>query len=63
MGSDGLWEFIDNQEAASVILPYYLKGKLEDGIDALVNLAYKRWTAEDDSVVDDITVIVVFLDK
>ena len=63
MGSDGLWEFIENEEAARVVLPYYKENKIEEGINELIKLAHERWTSEDSSVVDDITVILIFLHK
>ena len=33
VGSDGLWEFIENEEAARVVLPYYKENKIEEGIN------------------------------
>lgn len=63
LASDGVWEFISNQEVLQLIVPYYKEGKLEEACDALSRLAYERWTAEDSSVVDDITFVLIFLSE
>lgn len=63
IASDGVWEFISNQEVLQLIVPYYKEGKLEEACEALGKLAYERWTAEDSSVVDDITFILIFLSE
>ena len=60
MASDGIWEFISNQEVLQLLVPFYRDGKLEEACDALVSLAYDRWTVDDKSIVDDITLILVF---
>ena len=61
LASDGVWEFLSNQEVLQLVVPYYKEGKLEEACDALLRLAYDRWTAEDNSVVDDITLVLIFL--
>lgn len=43
--------------------PYYRANKLEEACDCLMKLAYERWTVEDDSVIDDITLILIFLNN
>ena len=44
LASDGVWEFITNQEVLQLVVPYYKEGKLEEACDALAKLAYERWT-------------------
>lgn len=63
LASDGVWEFISNQEVLQLIVPYYKEGKLEEACNALSRLAYERWTSEDNSVVDDITFVLIFLSE
>ena len=63
LASDGVWEFISNQEVLQLIVPYYKEGKLEEACNALGRLAYERWTSEDNSVVDDITFVLIFLSE
>lgn len=54
MGSDGLWEFISNQETLKVCAKFV---KPEDACDCLVKEAYQRWMQEE-QVVDDTTVLI-----
>jgi len=54
MGSDGLWEFISNQETLKVAAKFV---KCEDACDCLVKEAYQRWMQEE-QVVDDTTVLI-----
>ena len=62
IASDGLWEFMDNQEVLDTILPFYKKSPKhpEKAIDKLVSKATMKWQKEED-VVDDTTVIVAYL--
>ncbi len=43
IGSDGIWEFISNNEAAEIVYPMYLKNSAESGADLLVKEAQARW--------------------
>lgn len=54
MGSDGLWEFITNEETLKVASKY---PKPKDACDVLTKEAFQRWMQEE-QVVDDTTVIV-----
>ena len=62
IASDGVWEFLENQQVANIVYPFYLQRNAEGAGEALVRSAYKRWKKEGESVVDDITCIIVFLD-
>ena len=62
LASDGVWEFISNVEVLQLVVPFYRQKKLEECCEALMRLAYERWTVDDDTIVDDITFIVVFLE-
>lgn len=59
--SDGVWEFLSNNDVASIVFPFYLKGAPEAAANALVKAAYNKWKEEED-VIDDITVVIIFLD-
>jgi serine/threonine protein phosphatase PrpC len=61
VASDGVWEFISNQEILQLIAPFYKDKRLEEACDALLKYAYDKWTQGDDSVVDDISFVLVFL--
>ena len=60
LGSDGIWEFISNDEVVEIVKDYYLENNIEGAIEHLYNEASKRWIMEEE-VIDDITIIVIFL--
>ena len=43
LASDGVWEFLSNEEVAAIVYPYYFKGAPEAAANALVKAAYLRW--------------------
>jgi len=59
IGSDGIWEFLTNQEVVELVWPFYKKNKAEEASSAIVKEAYKRWASKGGSI-DDITCIVIF---
>mmetsp|Transcript_58561 Transcript_58561/g.104122 ORF Transcript_58561/g.104122 Transcript_58561/m.104122 type:complete len:389 (-) Transcript_58561:147-1313(-) len=59
--SDGVWEFLSAQEAVDLVSPYP-SSKCVPAADALAKEAWDRWIKEEGStVVDDITVGLVYL--
>jgi len=58
--SDGVWEFIGAEEAVSVVKGYPPE-QLKEACAALAKLAWDRWIAEEEVVVDDITAVGVYL--
>lgn len=61
LASDGVWEFLKNQDVANIVYPFFLQKNAEGAAESLVRAAFKRWKREE-SVIDDITCIIVFLD-
>jgi serine/threonine protein phosphatase PrpC len=61
LASDGVWEFMRNEEVGRIIYPFYLKKNAEGAAECLVREAFKKWKKEED-IIDDITCIVIFLD-
>ena len=59
--SDGVWEFLSNEDVAQIVLPYYFKNLPETAGNALVSAATQQWN-QNDNVVDDITCIIIFLE-
>ena len=59
--SDGVWEFLSNQDVANILYPYFLQKNAEGAAENVVKRAYKRWKREESSI-DDITCVVIFLD-
>ncbi|EER19292.1 PP2C, putative [Perkinsus marinus ATCC 50983] len=60
--SDGVWEFITSQMAVELI-NRYTPGEVQTAAEALAQEAWKRWIQEEGNVVDDITVVVAWLDE
>lgn len=61
IGSDGLWEFLTNEEVCEMVLPFFIENQPEAAANKLVREAHAKWKQEEE-VVDDITVVVIFLD-
>ena len=59
-GSDGIWEFLSHERIAHYVYKFYKKNNVEDAAWKLVKKAKEFWK-KGDTVIDDITVIVVFL--
>ena len=60
LASDGLWEFISNEEVIDIVKEFYLENDIKGGLDCLYREASKRWIMEEE-IIDDITIILVFL--
>eukprot|EP00350_Pseudokeronopsis_sp_OXSARD2_P006314 CAMPEP_0170550614 /NCGR_PEP_ID=MMETSP0211-20121228/8648_1 /TAXON_ID=311385 /ORGANISM="Pseudokeronopsis sp., Strain OXSARD2" /LENGTH=77 /DNA_ID=CAMNT_0010857251 /DNA_START=2368 /DNA_END=2598 /DNA_ORIENTATION=+ len=43
LASDGVWEFLSNEEVANTVAPYYEKGAPEAAANALVKVALQKW--------------------
>ena len=61
VASDGLWEFLENEKICEIVLPYYTQNQPEAAANALVREAHQKWK-EEEEVVDDITVVVIFFE-
>ena len=59
--SDGVWEFLSNEDVAQIIYPFYEQNAPEAAANALVKAAFKKWKQEEE-VIDDITVVIIFLE-
>lgn len=59
LASDGIWEFLGNDQVVEIVVPFWQKRDPEGACQKLINEALHHWQTEDD-VVDDITVIVIF---
>ena len=57
--SDGIWEFISNEECMTIANRYYLRNDAIGLCNDLTNISTANWLKED-IVVDDITCVVVF---
>ena len=61
IASDGVWEFLTNEQVAAMALPFYPSGQAEQAANTIVREAAKTWKERED-VVDDITCVVIFMD-
>lgn len=61
IASDGVWEFLSNEDVAKIVWPFYLKNSPELAGNAIVRAAAQKWR-ENDSVIDDITCVTIFLE-
>ena len=59
VASDGVWEFLENQKVAEIVMPFYKNNDPDGACKALIKESTDWWNKED-VVVDDITAIVVF---
>ena len=60
IASDGIWEFLSNQNVANIVVPFFEKDAPEAAANALVSAALTQWKRQSQSI-DDITVVVIFL--
>ena len=60
VASDGVWDFLSNEEVMDIVNPYFLGGDPEGAVEEIVKTATERWKKEED-VIDDITVVVSFI--
>lgn len=62
LASDGVWEFLSNEDVAQIVRPFFEKRNAEGAAEALVRESYLKWKSEEDDIIDDITCVIVFLD-
>lgn len=60
IASDGVWEFLSNDEVSRIVWPHYKNNSAEKAAEALIKESLKKWKSEE-NVVDDITCIIIFL--
>lgn len=61
IASDGVWEFLSNEAVAQIVWPFFVKHSPEAAGNALVRAAAQKWK-ENDTVIDDITCIIIFME-
>ena len=62
IASDGLWEYVTNKEVVDIVGKYHEKNDCDGAVSKLYELSKERWIKFDDYI-DDISIIVVFLDN
>ncbi len=43
VASDGVWEFLSNEDVAAIVWPYFEQNAPEAAANALVKAAFKKW--------------------
>ena len=61
MASDGVWEFMSNDEIAKIVCKYYFTGNAEKAAEEIVKQSFLKWK-DNEILIDDITCVVLFLD-
>ena len=62
IASDGVWEFIDSDEAVAIVCEYIGEGA-NRSCEALIEVAAERWREMEGDYRDDITAVIVQLKK
>ncbi|CAD8104164.1 unnamed protein product [Paramecium sonneborni] len=64
VASDGVWEFLTNEEIQQIVCKYWSPQmnakKIDEMVDNIVKESTKRWQ-EEDEVIDDISIIIAYL--
>ncbi len=63
LASDGLFEFIENDQVVNIISEYYEKNDIVGCCEFLYKESYRKWIYEQEDIVDDITIILVFFEE
>ena len=62
LASDGVWEFLSNEEVVDLVVPFWHANDLKGACNIIVKESVAAWEREEDSI-DDITCIVVFFKR
>ncbi len=62
LASDGLFEFMSSQEVVDIVKNYYHKNDIVGCCEYLYKESTRLWLEEEDDVIDDITIILVFFE-
>jgi len=61
VGSDGVWDVLDQSEVLALLEPYWTRRDAEGGAKAIVEAARDAWSANPSGYRDDITCVVAWL--
>jgi serine/threonine protein phosphatase PrpC len=62
IASDGVWDVLTNEEVISIVKPFWNNKDILSATDFLVKECVKKWKENVEGVVDDISVIVIFIE-
>ncbi len=62
LASDGVWEFLSNEDVIDMIVPFWHRNDLKGACSTVVKESVAAWEREEESI-DDITCIIVFFKR
>lgn len=62
IATDGVWEFISSQEAVDFVCRKS-KDEVQKAAEFLAYESWRRWVDEEENVVDDVTCLIIWLDR
>ena len=62
VASDGVWEFLSNNDVMDIINPFFVIGDVEGACKEVVKKSTEKWE-EEETGRDDITIVVSFIGK
>ena len=57
--SDGVWEFLNNEDIMKIGIEYYLKNNIDEYLDKIIKVS-EFWWEKEDTMRDDSTAVIVF---
>ena len=63
VGSFGLWSFLDSEECVKTIGKFYLKNDIDGAVNEIMKSVKSRWIEEKEEIIEDISIIVGFLEE
>ena len=61
LASDGVWEFLSNDDVINIIKPYFFNGQIQLAAQKLIQISTQKWLLNEQSERDDITCVLYFL--
>lgn len=61
IASDGIWDVFNNKQVIQLLVPFWEKKNPVDAAQFLAKEARKKWESSQSYYIDDISVVVVFL--
>ena len=57
LASDGVWEFLSNDDVMKILVPYLQTNQEDKGLNEVIKASVNHWKNED-VVIDDITIVL-----
>ena len=63
IATDGVWEFITNEEVINIIIECIPEAKYEEACDRIMEESLRRWRLEEEAIDDTTFILVIFENK